>query len=125
MGGIDEMSIGRGSRLPLLITVALMSHWRLGHKTGIAQHRMLDHGGLHRGGGKARGDGESKKSDDESGQMPAQQHGADAADGGQRRPRPPRRLPLGAEIDDDAKTVSDREPRQQAVGGNLGGGPLP
>jgi hypothetical protein len=32
---------------------------------------------------------------------------------------------LGGEVDDDAKTVSRREPGQQAIGGNFLGGPLP
>ena len=91
----------------------------------IAQHRMCDHGGFHRGGGKARGNGKSKKTGDESGQMPAQRYGADAADSGQCRRRPPRRLTFRAEIDDHAKTVGDRKPGQQAIGGNFLRGPLP
>ena len=89
------------------------------------QHRMFDHGGFHRGGGETRGDGENKKADDESDQMPAQHDGADAADRRQCRRRPPGRLAIGGEIDDDAKAVGDREPRQQPIGGYFLGRPLP
>ena len=89
------------------------------------QHRVFDHGGLHRGGGKSRGHGENKETDDESGQMPAQQHGTDQANGGQRRGRPPRRLTFSSEIDDDAKTESRREPGQQAIGSDFLGRPSP
>ena len=110
----------------VLALLAQFDKARDGHaRCRIVQHRMSDHGGFHRGGGKARGDGENKKADDESGQMPAQQHGADAADRGQCRRRPPRRLTFRGEIDDDAHTVGDREPGQQAIGGNFLGGPLP
>ena len=91
----------------------------------IVQHRMFNHGRFHRGGGKTRGDGENKKADDESDQMPAQHYGADAADCCQCRRRPPGWLAIGGEIDDDAKTVGDREPRQQPIGGNFLGRPLP
>ena len=89
------------------------------------QHRMPDHGGLHRGCGEAGGDGENKKADDEGDQIPAQHYGTDAADHGQCRRRPPGRFPLGAEIDDDAKAVGNREPGQQAIGGNLLRDPSP
>jgi hypothetical protein len=89
------------------------------------QHRVLDHGGLHRCGGKARGNRENKKADDESDQMPAQHYGADAADSGQCRCRPPGWLAIGGEIDDDAKTVGNREPRQKPIGGYFLGRPLP
>ncbi len=99
---------------------------RDGHARGrIMQHRVLDHGGFHRRGGKAGGDGENKKADDQSGQMSAQQYRAGRADRGKRRRRPPCRLTLRGEIDDDAKAVGDREPWQQAIGGNFLRRPLP
>src|SRR4029077_2960797 len=110
----------------VLALFAQLDKPRDGHaRSWVMQHRVRDHGGFHRGGGKARGDGENKKTDDESDQMPTQQDGADAADRRQCRRRPPPRLALGGEIDDDAEAVGGGQPRQQAVRGNFLGGPLP
>jgi len=84
---------------------------------------MRDQRGLHRRHGETEGHCRQAKRHDEGKELPAQQHSASRADGGERYGRPPDRFALRREVKDDAGAVGDRKPRQKAAGGEFLRGP--
>ena len=93
-------------------------------RCGIAQHRMADQRGLDGRDRKARGYRKYDERDDEAWKMAAQHDGEARADACQCGARPPHRLMVGREIEDDAEAVADREPGQKMRDSDLLGHPL-
>lgn len=93
-------------------------------RCGITQYRMADQRGLDGRDRKAGGYQKYRERDDEARKMPAQHDGEARADARQHRSRPPHRLMVGREIENDAEAVADREPRQEMRGSDLLGHPL-
>ena len=86
---------------------------------GETQHRMIDASGLDGGDRKARRNSENAERYHKADMSASQHDGARRTNRRQRQRRPPGRLTLGREVDNDAKTVGDREPRQQPSRGDF------
>ena len=88
------------------------------------QHRMGDAQRRERGGSKSGGDCRKAERERKSDRAAAREDRNRDAGERQRAGRPPGRLALGGEIEDDAEAESDRQPRHQSPGRNFRQRPL-